>query len=178
MNKEEVKKSLSLNLQTLDVLKGKQERLKFEKDGGPVSLKKIEAEIQRLHSTIYAQQQYLEDSRSAFLEFTYRDEKSEDGYFNMVVDYELVIPLRTMDGRNNKEDGSVNDAPGWNRILLGQTRVGGASPIRDGKVGTPFRDGAHALWDSMALNGLEIWSRYGEVRTLVKAAGEFVLNAE
>ena len=132
----------------------------------------VQRQMELLASEIYILERQIEDNRKAYLEFTYRDKTSEDGRYNMVVDYELVIPLCVLDGRNNKEDGMVNDVPGWKRVLLGQTKVGCRSPILDGKVGTPFRDGAHAIWDSMAMNGLEIYSRYGEARTLVKAANE------
>ncbi len=63
--------------------------------------------------------------------------------------YDLLIPVDENDGRNKNNTGCI-------KVNLGQTEVTGSSPLRtekDGKryLNTPFRDGAHAVWDSSSL---------------------------
>ena len=65
--------------------------------------------------------------------------------------YSLVIPLRDLDIRRENKNGAavVNEQI----IQISKTTVtGGRIPIDDGKVNPPFRDGAHAQWDSEVLN--------------------------
>src|SRR6056297_289936 len=69
--------------------------------------------------------------------------------------YSLVLPLGEHDIRHDN-DNAVN---GELFIEIGRTQVNGNSrlPIwEDGTVDTPFRDGAHAQWDSIALSGIPI----------------------
>lgn len=56
-------------------------------------------------------------------------------------------------------------AGGVLRTALGGTRRGGdGEPVyQDGKIDTPFRDGAHAQWDGEAL-GLKVFAVYGAQR--------------
>lgn len=74
--------------------------------------------------------------------------------------YDLVVPVI--------EGGLI-------RAQLGGTRVGGErSPIRTDEAGmisvdTPFRDGAHALWDAEAL-GVKAFAVYDGNRTELKAS--------
>ena len=59
--------------------------------------------------------------------------------------YDLLIPTREHDGRNEAGHG-FTFAP------VGGTRVGTESlPDKWGKIDTPFRDGAHIRWDSERL---------------------------
>ena len=68
--------------------------------------------------------------------------------------YELVFNLKEGDGRGeyDKENECV--------VTLGVTRRGGACPWDnqiDLKDETPFRDGAHARWDSDLFGGLPVY---------------------
>ena len=67
-------------------------------------------------------------------------------------DYGLVLPLREHDIRRENEDGEDT----WSEVFykFGTTYIGGGEPW-DGQV--PYRDGAHASWDSEVLNGLPVW---------------------
>jgi hypothetical protein len=112
------------------------------------------------------------DERKAYLEFTWE----KNGVNKWSVKYELVIPLARLDIRNNKENGEVNDAQGEKRVLLGETECEGSGPITlhaPDQVRTPYRDGVHAHFDSKRMGGLDIWAKYGTMRTLIKKAIEF-----
>jgi hypothetical protein len=79
-------------------------------------------------------------------------------------DYNIVIPLREHDIRREDEDGNkVRDEL---TIHIGSTSVEGGraeEPVyENGDIDTPFRDGAHALWDSEVLNGMPIYAVCGD----------------
>lgn len=97
-----------------------------------------------------------------------RWERITDDRFNWKCVYSLVLPLGEHDIRSTDVEGNPRE-----KVLeIGVTRsnIGdGYSPVRDGKVGTPFRDGAHAAWDCEALGGhLPIVAVCGDVATLVE----------
>lgn len=79
--------------------------------------------------------------------------------------YSLVIPLMEGDIRRENSKGKiVRDVL---KLMIGKTRVDGGVSVQDGVVETPFRDGAHALWDSQKLK-LPIYAVYGDTFTLIK----------
>lgn len=64
--------------------------------------------------------------------------------------YSLVIPLTKNDIRRENING--NKIREIYRIIIGRTRcTGGSKPVLNGVVDTPFRDRAHAKWDSEVL---------------------------
>ena len=68
--------------------------------------------------------------------------------------YSLVLPLGDYDVRAENEDGKR--VRNETKAEIGRTRVSGGKdepPIWDGVVDLPFRDGAHAFFDSEALGG-------------------------
>ena len=78
--------------------------------------------------------------------------------------YDILIPVEKFDIRNNgpEPEYEVGAGPGYTEGRLGQTKVtstqGPLKPeyedgCRTGKtyLDTPFRDGAHAAWDSFTL---------------------------
>jgi hypothetical protein len=78
--------------------------------------------------------------------------------------YEMVMPLRELDCRNDEgADFAV--------IELGRTLVGGggAAPWQRGAADQcmPFRDGSHARWDAEAFGGLPIYVLGPEGTTLL-----------
>lgn len=63
--------------------------------------------------------------------------------------YSLVIPV-------GEHDIRASDGVREISLEISRTQVTGrcgSKPIYDGKVGTPFRDHAHAIWDCTALGG-------------------------
>jgi hypothetical protein len=68
--------------------------------------------------------------------------------------YELVFDLKEGDGRGKYDE--LTECV----VTLGVTRRGGACPW-DNQIGleseTPFRDGAHARWDSATFGGLPVY---------------------
>jgi hypothetical protein len=79
----------------------------------------------------------------------------QEGMFNNVCLYTLVLPLRDTDIRCEGEEGEKVRRE-WH-ALIGVTRTGGPDPFRASHVDTPFRDGAHANWDAEKL-GLQVWA--------------------
>ena len=76
--------------------------------------------------------------------------------------YELVLPLGEHDIRREvyKDGEQVGERhelvlpfPGFTKVGRG----GSSKPCEDGRPDTPFRDGAHAKWDSEALGGLPVF---------------------
>lgn len=78
--------------------------------------------------------------------------------------YDLLVPVAKYDVRNNgpEPDFEIAAGPGYTKAHFGHTTVTRSSgPIKpdyeNGKpngetyLDTPFRDGAHAKWDSFAL---------------------------
>jgi hypothetical protein len=76
-----------------------------------------------------------------------RWEHGRDNIAEWICHYELVIPLTPDDIRRGD---SNNDSL---IITMGEPtkRVGYNAPCHDGKWDTPYRSGAHAEWDSIAL---------------------------
>lgn len=76
--------------------------------------------------------------------------------------YSLVIPLRELDIRAECDERGVRKTGvrKEHHALIGATTLtgGGGAPVRDnGEIYSPYRDGAHAKWDSDALGGLPIY---------------------
>lgn len=62
-----------------------------------------------------------------------------------VCKYEMLMPLPKGDIRNERKWGFL-------AASLGGTKVGSSQgPVKLGKLDTPFRDGAHILWDAIHL---------------------------
>lgn len=83
--------------------------------------------------------------------------------------YELILPLQRTDIRAESSEGDL-----WvrseHRVFMGHTIVtgGGPEPTHPNPdapgflVSTPYRDGAHSLWDSQSLGGLPVYAVFGE----------------
>ena len=87
--------------------------------------------------------------------------------------YELVFALRDGDGRGNYHE------PSECVITLGITRRGGACPWEnqiDLEHETPFRDGAHARWDSEIFGGLPVYVIAPDGRAVESAKHQELLN--
>lgn len=88
---------------------------------------------------------------------------------NRECSYNLVIPLGPYDCR--REDREGRSVRTCQTVELGKTVVtGGRSPLYDAEeaIDTPFRDGAHAKWDSAALGGLPIYAVCSGMAMLVE----------
>lgn len=74
------------------------------------------------------------------------------------VSYDLLVPIDEYDIRNEKKLGYLK------LPMSGGTKVNSSrGPIlQDGVLDAPFRDGAHAGWDSVAL-GVPAFVVYGDV---------------
>jgi hypothetical protein len=84
--------------------------------------------------------------------------------------YNLVIPLGEHDIR--REDRNGIKVRSCQTVELGKTTAtGGRCPLYDGDeaIDTPFRDGAHAKWDSAALGGLPIYAVCSGMAMLLEA---------
>lgn len=81
--------------------------------------------------------------------------------------YGIVIPLREYDIRRTKEQGMTGPAEIFVEISTIERTGSGRPPIWGGVVETPFRDGAHAQWDSAALGGLPIYAKCCGVTYLI-----------
>ena len=90
---------------------------------------------------------------------------SADSRYEYLCHYELVIPLGEHDIRREVYDDDGEVTGERSEIVLpmsGPSKRGSSSePCRapDGSMyfDAPYRDGAHATWDSAALGGLPIW---------------------
>lgn len=102
------------------------------------------------------------------LEFVWEQKNfPEDPMYNWECSYNLVIPLSEHDIRRERADGTERDELPLN---IGKTRVGlhgGRTPVGATDIDTPFRDGAHAGWDSIALRGLPVYAVCGDKGFLV-----------
>jgi len=78
--------------------------------------------------------------------------------------YTLVIPLKEGDLR--RENSKGKDVRNVLKLKIGKTTVDGGVSIQNGVVETPYRDGAHALWDSKVLK-LPIYAVCGETFTRI-----------
>lgn len=81
-----------------------------------------------------------------------RWEKTGETWEDRVCHYELCFPLSEYDIRREAANGERLHTEYV--VELGATKVRGGdkSPIHNGKVDTPFRDGVHAMWDGVKLN--------------------------
>jgi len=75
--------------------------------------------------------------------------------YNWYVRYDFLIPVKEHDCRDD-------DKNGFHLARMGGTKVGTEhEPDKRGELDTPFRDGAHAKWDSDRL-GIPAFVVYGE----------------
>lgn len=81
--------------------------------------------------------------------------------------YGLVIPLREWDIRRTEEQGMTGPAEIFVEMSTIERTGSGRIPISGGVVETPFRNGAHAQWDSAALGGLPIYAKCCGVTSLI-----------
>ena len=85
---------------------------------------------------------------------------SDNPEYNWMCHYELVLLLGEYDIRReqNEEDPTCLDIGEWVVPITRPTyRGGGGVPCNGGYADAPFRDGAHARWDSEQLGGLPIY---------------------
>ena len=108
------------------------------------------------------------------LELKWQQARKGDWY-NRVCVYSLILPLTKYDirreGKNGKRVRSTI------KLEIGRTNVQGGRnepPIYEGKVSTPFRDGAHAHWDSDALGGIPIYAVCEKTVTKIERNNELV----
>lgn len=113
-------------------------------------------------------------TEQAWLQFTSRRTGTEE----VQVDYELVLPLTQYDCRGVFDDKGASQSPKSHRVVwldknnckrlpLGRTNVGTRNkkyPFSQycDEIDVPFRDGAHALWDSERLGGLKTYYVVGD----------------
>lgn len=85
--------------------------------------------------------------------------------------YWLVLELGHVDIRAEGEDGKLGVLL-ERYIPMGETKITGSDkrPVWNGKVETPFRDGAHAKWDRIAIGlpNLQTFARCEEDVTLIE----------
>ncbi len=84
-----------------------------------------------------------------------------------ICDYYLVLPIDEMDIRSNG-DGSTGEFDEW-RVSMGRTTVTGnnRTPIYEGEVESPFRDGVHMIIDNKSLGNLPMFSVCGGTFTQI-----------
>lgn len=80
--------------------------------------------------------------------------------FDWECHYELLIPVREHDIRNESNRGYIPVPIGKTNVHTGHER---GPVMQDGTLDAPFRDGAHAKWDSDRLGGMPIFVVYGEL---------------
>jgi len=86
----------------------------------------------------------------------------EDPMFNWECSYNIVMPLGEHDIRREREGLPDRDELVVN---LSKTRVGlhrETGPVYPDHIDTPFRDGAHASWDSVNMRGLGVYAVCGD----------------
>lgn len=91
--------------------------------------------------------------------------KSDDARYQWMCHYELVMPLREHDIRREVYDDEGMQTGEVDELVVPlkepSCRSGGGTPCRtpDGAsyYDAPYRDGAHARWDSEALGGLPVY---------------------
>lgn len=96
---------------------------------------------------------------------------SEQGWATKWCMYWLVLELGHSDIRAEGGDGKLGVFREW-YIPMGETQSTGSDrrPVSNGRVDTPFRDGAHAHWDRLALGlpDLPTYARCEEDVTLIE----------
>jgi len=106
---------------------------------------------------------------------------SEHGWSVRWCMYWLVLELKESDIRAEDDEGKLGVFR-ERYIPMGETRSEGGSdrrPVRgNGDVETPFRDGSHAQWDSLALGlpNLPIYARCEDDVTLIEREKAKPLN--
>lgn len=104
---------------------------------------------------------------------------SERGWGTRWCMYWLVLELGPSDVRAEDEDGKLG-VYRERYIPMGETKSTGGDrrPVWNGEVNTPFRDGAHAHWDRIALGlpDLPTYARCEEDVTLIEQAEAKPLN--
>ena len=85
--------------------------------------------------------------------------------FNWCCDYFLILALKKEDIR--VDQSKPNPLEYWVKIGEG-TRVSCVHPVSCGRVDTPFRDGAHAKWDSDQLGRIPIYAVCENIATNVR----------
>ena len=106
------------------------------------------------------------------LQFTWRPLTEDWGKRECL--YSVVIPLQAHDIR--RERGDDPDARSEWHAVLGITVVdGGGRPVLpNGEVNTPYRDGAHAIWDNEHLGNLPIYAVCGKYVHKIKVKAKKV----
>ncbi len=98
---------------------------------------------------------------------------SEQGWGTRWCMYWLVLELKETDIRAEDDEGKMGVFR-ERYIPMGETKVTGGDkrPVWNGKVETPFRDGAHAHWDSLALGlpNLPVYARCEDDVSLIESA--------
>lgn len=91
--------------------------------------------------------------------------RTDDARYEWKCVYALVIPLSEYDIRAENEQSEY-----FVPINTTKASIGRGSPIYDGKVETPYRDGCHAKWDRAALGlpNLPIVAACGDVFTVIE----------
>lgn len=102
------------------------------------------------------------------LELRWTEDTTPDGFGEKarLCHYNLVLPLDKHDIRRESE----NAMGGELRIEISVTKVTSYGQEQDhgAELPTPFRDSAHAAWDSKALGGLSVYVVYGDKAQLYK----------
>jgi hypothetical protein len=92
-----------------------------------------------------------------------RWKKDGKDWTRSICEYLLILPLGEYDIRRTKKQPNFE-------VLISTTKSKGStdhSPVYNGKVHTPFRDGAHAQWDSEVLGGLPVYAVCGRFKTRI-----------
>jgi hypothetical protein len=103
----------------------------------------------------------------------FRWHKTGDTWYSRECSYSLVLPLGELDIRHTDAEGNPTELT----LEIGRTFASGGKgepPVFDGKVDTPFRDFAHAMWDRKALgNHLPVVAVCGDAANLVDIPPEY-----
>lgn len=90
--------------------------------------------------------------------------------YEYTCEYVLVIRLRDHDIRIPEDDQECRE----HRIPMsrGITATRGVAPDTFEQIDMPFRDGAHARWDSRQLSGLPIFATYNGIASRIDPLGQ------
>ena len=82
-----------------------------------------------------------------------------EGWGSCTCFYNLVLPLDKYDVRRERtRKKGERIAELTMEIGATQRMGGGGSPLQEWGIATPYRDGAHALWDAKLLGNLPIYA--------------------
>lgn len=86
----------------------------------------------------------------------FRWSKDGDTWNKRICTYSLVVPLGQYDIRRETENGKLDVFS----VVLNTTNVSGGKglPMTSEEIDTPYRDGAHAQWDSIHLGNPPIYA--------------------